>query len=297
MLGEDYRIDLVGRWDDGHSDATDADAMIALHARRSADSIARWADGPKRGPLAVVLTGTDLYRDIASDAYAERSLQLADKLVVLHERAVEDLPAQYRHKAVACFQSTSSRMPLDKPKRHLRALMVGHLRSEKAPQTYFAAARRLADREDILLDHIGAALDPVFGAEAQSLQQSCPHYRWLGALPHADARRRIQAAHVLVHPSVMEGGAHVVMEAICSGTPVLASRIAGNVGMLGADYDGYFEPGDDEGLARMLERCRDDPAILSRLGAQCALRAPLFDPARERATLRALMAEMLETTA
>lgn len=295
MLGGDYRIDLVGRWDAGHSDATDA--MIALHARRSADSIARWADGSKRGPLAVVLTGTDLYRDIASDADAERSLQLADRLVVLHERAVEDLPAQYRHKAVACFQSTPSRMPLDKPKRHLRALMVGHLRPEKAPQTYFAAARRLADRKDILLDHIGAALDPAFGAGAQSLQQNCPNYRWLGALPHADARRRIQAAHVLVHPSVMEGGAHVVMEAICSGTPVLASRIAGNVGMLGADYAGYFDPGDDEGLARMLERCRDDPAILSRLGAQCALRAPLFDPARERATLRALLAEMLETTA
>ena len=292
MLAEDYRIDLVGRWDGGS-----ADAMVALHARRSADSIARWAEGPKHGPLAVVLTGTDLYRDIASDASAERSLQLADRLVVLHERAIEDLPAQYRHKAIACFQSTPLRVLLDKPQRHLRALMVGHLRPEKAPRTYFDAARRLASRADILLDHIGAALDPALGAEAESLRQSCPAYRWLGARPHADARRRIQAAHVLVHPSVMEGGAHVVMEAVRSGTPVLASRIAGNVGMLGADYDGYFEPGDAEGLARMLERCRDDPAILSRLGAQCALRAPLFDPARERATLRALLAEMLETTA
>jgi hypothetical protein len=36
----------------------------------------------------------------------------------------------------------------------------------------------------------------------------------------------------------MEGGAHVIMEAICSGVPVLASRIAGNIGMLGEDYAG-----------------------------------------------------------
>jgi glycosyltransferase involved in cell wall biosynthesis len=38
---------------------------------------------------------------------------------------------------------------------------------------------------------------------------------------------------VLVHTSRMEGGAHVVIEALRSGTPVLASRIAGNLGLLG----------------------------------------------------------------
>jgi putative glycosyltransferase (TIGR04348 family) len=294
MLGDDYRIDLAARWD-----GSPADAMVALHARRSADSVARWAassgDGPHR-PLLVVLTGTDLYRDIASDTDAQRSLALADRLVVLHERAIDDLPAAHRHKAVVCFQSTPSRATLRKPVRHLRAVMVGHLRAEKAPGTYFAAARRLAGRADIRLDHVGAALDPALGAEALALQRECPAYRWLGALPQPQALRRIQAAHVLVHPSLMEGGAHVVMEAVRSGTPVLASRIAGNVGMLGAGYEGYFEPGDDEGLARLIARCRDEPAILSRLAAQCALRAPLFDPARERATLHALLAEMLETS-
>ena len=58
----------------------------------------------------------------------------------------------------------------------------------------------------------------------------------------------------------MEGGAHVVMEAVRSGTPVLASRVAGNVGMLGADYAGYFEHGDAAALAALLERCREGQA-------------------------------------
>ena len=49
----------------------------------------------------------------------------------------------------------------DKTDRHLRALMVGHLREEKSPRTYFDAARRLADRQDLRLDHIGGALDPA----------------------------------------------------------------------------------------------------------------------------------------
>ena len=174
--------------------------------------------------------------------------------------------------------------------------MVGHLREEKSPRTFFEAARRLATRADIVLDHIGAALDAELGAEAEALQHALPNYCWLGERPHAATRMHIQRAHVLVHASRIEGGAHVVMEAVRSGTPVLASRIAGNVGMLGADYGGYFEFGDSAALATLIERCRDDAAMLPALKAQCDRRAPLFDPARERATLHRLMAELMEST-
>lgn len=290
MLREYYRVTLVDRWD-GQA----GDAMVALHARRSAESIERWANHQPRRPVAVVLTGTDLYCDIQTDASAQRSLALADRLVVLHERAIDDLPIEHRHKALACFQSTTTRAQLSKTQQHLRAVMVGHLRAEKAPRTYFDAARRLAGRPDILFDHIGAALDPRLGAEALAVQQSCPQYRWLGPQAHESARRRIQCAHVLVHTSRIEGGAHVLMEAVCSGTPVIASRISGNVGMLGLGYSGYFELDDAEGLVALLEKCRDDPAILARLRSQCLARAPLFEPAHERATLRTLMDEMLES--
>ncbi len=270
--------------------------MLALHARRSADSILRWARERPGRPLVVALTGTDLYRDIHIDESARHSLECAHRLIVLHERAIDDLPPRHRSKAITCFQSTPARAPLPKTRHHLRALMVGHLRDEKLPQTYFDAARLLAARPDIRLDHIGAALDPALGREAQAVAQACPHYRWLGPLPHEATRRHIQRAHVLVHSSRIEGGAHVVMEAVRSGTPVLASRIAGNVGMLGADYGGCFEVGDAHGLASLLQRCRDEPAILAALATQCAARSPLFEPARERATLLALLADVLETS-
>ena len=45
-------------------------------------------------------------------------------------------------------------------------------------------------------------------------------------------RAAIGAAHVLIHPSVAEGGANVIVEAVTAGTAVIASRISGNVGML-----------------------------------------------------------------
>ncbi len=289
ILKPDARVHVTERWRAGSEDL-----MIALHARRSADSVAAWTTtaAPRR-PLLLVLTGTDLYRDIDNDASAQASLAAADALVVLNELGIRRLPATLQGRCHIVLQSCSRRRPVPKPTHHLRALMVGHLRDEKDPQTAFRAMRRLADRDDILLDHIGAALVPSLGARAAALAAELPGYRWLGALPHGTVRRRIQAAHVLVHPSRMEGGAHVVIEALRSATPVLASRVDGNLGILGAGWAGCFEPGDDAALAALLRRARDDAAMLPALQAQAAAREALFAPEAERAALTRLVAGLL----
>lgn len=289
-LASDYRVRVLPAWDGG-----DDAVLLALHARRSARSVAAFAAAHPDRPLLLALTGTDLYRDIHVDASAQRSLALAWRLIALHEAAPQGLPAVLQSKCEVCFQSTNALPPLAKTPRHLRALMVGHLRDEKWPQTLWAAALRLRHRPDILIDHVGAALDPALGRDAEACAATCPNYRWLGGRPHADTLRRIRQAHVLVHTSRMEGGAHVVMEAVCRGTPVLASRIPGNVGLLGADYSGYFEAGDAAGLATLLERARDEPGMLPALMAQGRSRAPLFEPAHERATLRRIVQGVMET--
>jgi len=268
------------------------DALIALHARRSAASILAW-HAARRGPLAVVLTGTDLYRDLDVDASARAALACADRIVVLQDLAPDRLAAPLHERCIVCFQSCARRAPVAKTSRHLRALMVGHLREEKSPQTYLEAARLLRDRADIRLDHVGAPLDQRLADEARATAQATQTYRWLGARDHATTRRLIQQAHVLVHASRMEGGAHVVAEAVRSGTPVIASRIDGNVGMLGADYAGYFAWDDAPALASLIARARDEAAMLPALARQCEARTPLFDPARERATLRRLLEELL----
>lgn len=293
MLSADYRVRLLKDWDGDPGD----DLMLALHARRSAASIADFARAHPARARVVALTGTDLYGDIpAGDADALRSLALATRLIVLHELAPQDVPASYRAKVDVCFQSTPARRALVKTDRHLRALMVGHLREVKDPRTLFRAVQRLAGRPDILIDHVGAPLDATLATEAAALARAVPTYRWLGDQPHGATLARIQRAHLLVHASRAEGGAHVVMEALRGGTPVIASNIAGNVGMLGPDWPALFEPGDADGLAALLKRGRDDPAILIGWRRQAAQRTPLFDPARERQTLRAILRKTLETT-
>lgn len=291
LLRPAYRVRLAERWVAG-----DEELMVALHARRSADSVAAWRAAHPDRPLVLVLTGTDLYRDNDTCTDAQRSLSQADVLVVLNELGCRQLPPGLQPKCRVVLQSCPARRPLAKTSRHLRVLMVGHLRDEKDPLTFLRAARRLAGRSDILFDHIGAALDTALGDEASALAAVQPTYRWLGGLPHEAVRRRIQAAHLLVHASRMEGGAHVVIEAMRSGTPVLASRIDGNLGLLGDAAGPCFEVGNDAQLAALVEQLRDDPAMLARLGAAQAGRAPLFSAEAEQASLRQIVQALLAGT-
>jgi putative glycosyltransferase (TIGR04348 family) len=289
MLRGHYAVRLAKDWPDANTTDDGTDMLLALHARRSAASVAAWAQAYPHKPLVLALTGTDLYRDIQTDASAQRSLALAHRVIVLQDLGPMALPEALRAKCRVVFQSSTRRQTLPKSAEHLRALAVGHLREEKSPRTLFAAARLIQPDEGIFIDHIGNALDPALADEARATQRDCPHYRWLGGLPHEATRRRIQRAHLLVHPSRMEGGAHVIMEAALCGTPVLASRMDGNVGMLGTDYGGYFPTDDAGALVALLRTCRRDIAgggsVLADLQAQCEARAPLFEPAAERAAL------------
>jgi putative glycosyltransferase (TIGR04348 family) len=283
-----HTVRIVRQWPDADAQDTPDEVMLALHARRSAPSVQAWhAQHGQRG-LGLALTGTDLYRDIAHDPQAQRSLDLAKSLVVLQGLGAKALPPQHQSKARVIYQSTGARQTLPKTTRHLRVVMVGHLREEKDPLTLMAAARLLPPDSGILIDHIGAPLESALGEAAQTTQAQCPTYRWLGALSHRQTLQHIQRAHLLVHTSRLEGGAHVLMEAMRSGTPVLASRIDGNLGLLGADYTGLFEAGDAQGLVDLLLRCRtgqNQNKLMAHLGHQCALRAPLFEPQAERAAL------------
>ena len=90
----------------------------------------------------------------------------------------------------------------------------------------------------------------------------------------------------------MEGGANVICEAAAAGVPVVASRISGNVGMLGRGYPGTYRLASEAALARQIRRAALDPAYYARLKRLTIARRPLFRPAAEREGLRRLLAEL-----
>jgi putative glycosyltransferase (TIGR04348 family) len=275
------------------------DVLIALHARKSAGSVAAFREKRPQGRIVLVMTGTDLYRDLPDDPLARQSIALADRIVVLQPRALDALPAEATAKARVVVQSAPEAhrrpRPGPGPRDTVRFIAIGHLRDVKDPLTLGRAAARLAGVPRIAVEHVGEALDAVLAARLAAVTHDCPNYRWLGGLPHAEVLARLQGADALVHPSRMEGGANAVIEAVQCGVPVLASDVAGNVGLLGEAYEGTFPVGDDAALAALMRRFADDAAFAATLARRCeALRAG-FAPAAEAAAVRAVVGELLCT--
>ncbi len=261
-----------------------ADAMLALHARRSHASIKAF---PQNKPLVVALTGTDVYRDIHSSAEARESLELARRLIVLQPKAAEELPQRLRKKVAVVVQSSATSLRQRPVKRPFRVCVIGHLRAEKDPLRTLSALKLITGPIEVV--HLGAALDPAFVPKTND-----PRYRWLGSVPHARALRWLASSHAMVISSRMEGGANVVCEALRIGVPVLASRISGNVGLLGGRYAGYFPLEDERALAKLLVRASTDRSFYRSLKNQVAKLRPNVAP---QAEARALLAVMRGATA
>ena len=283
-----HRVSVLVEWD-----GREGDLMIALHARRSHDSIKRWCAAQPRRPLVLMLTGTDLYGDIHSDANARESLALADCLVVLQPLGLEQLDSGLRAKTRVICQSVRIPPRLkapQSPRARFLITVIGHLREVKDPFRAAYALRHLPANSRIRLVQLGSAMDPRFEREAQSLSQSEPRYRWIGERSHADAMRWLRRSRVMVISSRMEGGAHVVSEAISAGVAVVASGIPGNVGLLGEDYPGYYPYGNEQALAALLSRAEREPEFLQALEDAVKARRNLTEPDEERRAIANLVA-------
>jgi putative glycosyltransferase (TIGR04348 family) len=273
------------------------DVLVALHARKSAAAVRRSKREAPARPVVLALTGTDLYRDLRTSAAARESVRLADRLVVLQPLALKALPAHARSKARVVHQSVAA--PAHARRRRGRGFLVGvlgHLRPVKDPFLPAAASRLLPAESRIAIRHAGAALSPAMAARARREAARSPRWRFVGPLSRAHALALLDRSRVFVLPSRLEGGANAVGEAIVHGVPVLATRVAGSVGLLGPSHPGYFPVGDARALARLLRRAEADPRFLASLARSGASRASLFRPARERAAWRALLREIAPTT-
>jgi len=289
LLRPMFRVRIQTQWD-----GRLADVFIALHAGRSAESIRAYARAHPGRALIVVLTGTDLYGGL--DAKAKYSLDVATRLVVLNERGVHAMPARWRGKTEVVLPSAVPLLPLAPRQRTFDVAVVGHLRRVKDPRLPMRIARRLPDTSRIRLLHVGRALERGWSRAARATARSTDHYRWLGGLSASAARALIRRARMLLHPSIEEGGATVIVEALQSGTPVIASDCDGNVGLLGADYPGLFAVGDMDAAKALLQRAEDEPAFYRRLVSAARRRARLFTPAREGRTLRRLVHNSVKST-
>ncbi len=271
-------------------DGENVACLVALHARKSATSVLAYRAAYPRRPIILVLTGTDLYRDIRVSALALRAMEAADALVTLQPAAIRELPASLRHKARAIVQSAVAPRHVGRRRSDvLRICVVGHLRAEKDSMRAAYAVRMLDRSLRAEVVHAGNILAPRFERAVKRESEHNSRYRYLGEVPRTKTMHLIAGSDLLVQSSRIEGGANAVCEAIACGTPVLASRIPGNTGILGARYPGLFEAGNTKALARLIERAATSPSYYERLRRACEILKPQVDPQRELRAWRELL--------
>jgi len=271
-----------------------ANMMVAIHAWRSAEAIARFKTRHPDRPLILQLSGTDIYEYLTKDAEPTlRSMELADRLVALNSLAGRAIPRRFRKKLRVILQSVPKPAAPRRPsKRCIDVCVIGHLRDVKDPLRAALAVRLLPAASRIRIVHIGRAFSSKWAAAAAAEMAANPRYLWCDEVPRAAVQKLLLRSHAMVMSSVSEGGANVISEAIVAGVPILASRVDGNVGLLGTDYSAYFRVGDTEALARLLRRVETDRLFVNQLHRAVARRAPLFKPEREVAAWRLLLAEL-----
>ena len=284
-----HRVTIAANYEDEF-----ANAMVAIHAWRSAEAIRRFKIRYPQHPLILQLSGTDIYQYIKEDAEPTlRSMELAERLVALNSLAWRVVPNRFRKKLRVIFQSARrSTAPRELSRRHIDLCVIGHLRDVKDPLRAAEAARLLPPASRVRVVQIGRAYSADWAAKATAEMAANPRYLWRDDVPRAAVQSLLRRSHAMVLSSISEGGANVISEAIVAGVPILASRMDGNVGLLGADYPAYFPVGDTQALARLMRRIEVDRRLVVTLRRAIARREPLFRPEREVAAWRELLASL-----
>lgn len=272
-------------------DGEPTDILITLHAIKGAPALFDFKKRKPKGKVVILLTGTDIYQGLPKGSkMGEDALREADRIVVRQEAAILRLPEQVRAKTVVIRSSLDPIAVKPSPSQSRFIIsVVGHLRPVKRPFLTIETLAQHPEWSDVEVWQIGQALDEEMRKTAEFWAEEDGRYRWFGGVPRMESLALCCKSSLTINSSILEGGANAVLEAMTMGVPVLASKIEGNVGLLGNDYPGYFEEGR---MAKALQAIMDQRVDLDEWNRLLADRLRLFSRERESKSWLELLTEL-----
>jgi glycosyltransferase involved in cell wall biosynthesis len=153
----------------------------------------------------------------------------------------------------------------------MRFIYAGAIRGRKGMPLLIEAWRQLRPR--------GAELWIVGAASSatQHLIPDLPGLRVLGAMPREQLATTLRECDVFVFPSFFEGLALVVLEALASGLPVIATTTSGAADVITAGQDGFLiDPGNVAALVELMNACLEQPAMVREMAQKARVTAERF---------------------
>jgi glycosyltransferase involved in cell wall biosynthesis len=147
-------------------------------------------------------------------------------------------------------------------------LLIGAPWFLKGADLLIAAFREIAEEFPDVTLRLQGYYPGEEGAQLEALVAGCPRIQILKAVPHPETLRRISQALILAHPSRCDGLARVLIEAMASAVPAIASDAGGNSFCIRDGETGLvFPSGNVPELSRCLRQLLGDAELRKRLGS------------------------------
>ena len=231
---------------------------------------------PLRRPCPGVVTVHDLAFEAHRDDFSRRTgwkyrtitrraARSAERVICVSNFTRDDVCARYgvdrdRTRVVPNAPALPAGSAMPPAGRYL--LYAGDLRPKKNLLRMVRAWRRLR-REGLEQRLVLAGRDFGVGAELRAAAGNEP-LEMPGFVDDIGLDALMRGADALVHPSLYEGFGMAVVEAMVRGCPTVLAR-ATALPETGGDAAAYFEPRDEDDIARAIRAVLDDPARRAEL--------------------------------
>jgi len=178
--------------------------------------------------------------------------------------------------------------PRPKNDHRFRAIFVGQVGPRKGVHYLLQAWK------DLRLP--GAELQLVGGNEfpAKWLDRYQPFFKRVSHVPHLRLNQYYSEANVFVFPSLIEGLALVLLEAMACGVPVITTTNSGGLDIISDGVEGFIVPiRDVNALKEKLEWCYSHPKELAEMGRAARRKAEQLTWQLYRARLGARIKQLL----
>jgi glycosyltransferase involved in cell wall biosynthesis len=155
-----------------------------------------------------------------------------------------------------------------------KILFVGNLKRDKGVMELLAAFERLSRRESCELLIAGSGTMRADMERFTKLHNMDAQVNFLGTLSHDQLPGLMRDATLLVLPSYREGVPNVILEAMASGVPVVATNVGGIPEIVDQGLNGFLVPPRN---IEALKAAIDDALIHSWNSEKIVLKSKAFD--------------------
>ena len=245
-----------------------SDVIIVPGAYRIADAeVARF---PEWGERPTSPASAQVY-----ETQARKMSEFSDILFCPSRAVIDDIATYGEHYASKCrlvpYGASLKSVTATAPEPG-RVLFCGSLSLRKGVQYVRAAAAALESRPHFKFVFAGSATP-----EARA-RLTAPNIELLGHLGKEALVRELERADVFLFPSLAEGAAGTVLEAMASGLPIIATRAAG-VDFTDGESGIIVPPRDPDAIAAAVLRICEDRPLRDAMAASAARESATYSMA------------------